>query len=121
MGRDEFVVSQMRIGAADAIDLFTLAGAKIFLGVEAPNAFKQALPSQQFVNTRDAADVAIRGIEESGIAIGDLDRAPEQLRRDRHVAGCEATALRMKLHGLLRPDGPMPKQPSDDPAFDWLA
>ena len=45
MRRDELVIVQMRIGAADPVNLLALARAERLLRVEAPGAFEQALPT----------------------------------------------------------------------------
>ena len=73
MSGDEVVVVEMRVGAMDAINFSKLARAERFVFIEAPQAFEQALPSQDFVQTSDAAAEAVRGIKEGGVAVGDLD------------------------------------------------
>src|SRR5689334_9665272 len=52
---DEGVVGEMRVEMADAIDFFELAGREIFVRVEAPATFEQALPAQNFVDAGNAA------------------------------------------------------------------
>ena len=64
---DEMVVCQVRIGAADSVDFFALAGGEGFLGVQAPGSFEQALTAENFVEACDAAPELIRWIEECGV------------------------------------------------------
>lgn len=73
MLRDEIVVVQMRIGGMHAVDLLKLARTERFFGVEAPQAFEQALTAQDFMQTSDAAVETVRRVEEGGVAIGHLD------------------------------------------------
>ena len=46
----EVVVGEVRIGAADAVELLALAGGQALLRVEAPDAQQKALPPQQFMD-----------------------------------------------------------------------
>ena len=55
---------------ADPVNFFPLAGAECFVGIQAPNAFEQTLPSQNFMQTRDAASELIRCVKERRVAIG---------------------------------------------------
>src|SRR5215472_7112262 len=66
----EFVVFQFRIGATDPVNLLLLAGTEGFLRIQAPNAFKQTLSPQYFMQTSDAAREVVCCIEKRGIAIG---------------------------------------------------
>ena len=59
MGADEGVVGQMRIGAADAIDVAGLARAEHVVRGQAARAANQPLPPQHFLDTRDAAGEAM--------------------------------------------------------------
>src|SRR2546425_2766822 len=51
----KIVVVQMRIGLVDPVNFFPLAGAECFVGIQAPDAFEQTLPSQNLMQTRDTA------------------------------------------------------------------
>ena len=83
---DENVIAQMRIGAADAVDFFELAGAEGFVLVEAPETFEQALTAEDFMQTGDAAAEDVRGVEEGRVAVGDLDAETQQLGCDVGIA-----------------------------------
>ena len=85
MFRDESVVVQLRIGAADAVDFFFLARAERLLRIETPEPLQKTLSSEDFVQAGDAALEIVCGVEEDGVAIGDRDR----LRQD--VVGREAS------------------------------
>ena len=112
MSGDEVVVVEMRVGAIDAVNLRELAGAERFVFIEAPEAFQQALTAQHFMQTGDAAAEAVRGIEERGVAIGDLDAEAQQLRR-----GIGIAAALKQLDRALRPHRPMTEQAADDAAL----
>ena len=77
---DEFIVVQVRIRAMDAVNLLGLARRERLVWIEAPSVFQQALPTEHFVDARDAAGEAIRGVEEGGVAVGHLRRKREQRR-----------------------------------------
>ena len=66
---NEFIVVEMRIGAADAVDLSCLTCGERFSGVEASYALEQSLAAQYFVNPGNAARKIICGIEERGVAV----------------------------------------------------
>ena len=97
----------MRVGAVDAVALLKLTGAEAFVGIEAPKAFEESLTAQDFVEASDATGEAVGGIEEGGVAVGDLDGAGEELRRNGRGGISEAAALGMELDGAASPDGPM--------------
>src|SRR5262245_24361996 len=121
MLRDKFVIGQMRVVAINPVDLFALTGAERLVRIQTPNAFQHSLPTQHFMQARDTAGVAVRGIEKRGVAVGHLHTASQPFRRDR-LAGLSRTATSaMKLNRLLRPDRPMTEQPSHDAAFDGPA
>src|SRR5437016_1542275 len=106
---------QMRVGAINAINFRKLAGAEGFIFVEAPKSFQQTLATQHFMDSGDATSKAIRGIEEGGIAIGDLHTQPQQLRR-----GFSIAATPVQLDGLSCPYRPMAQQSADDAALPAL-
>src|SRR5437016_5459868 len=68
--------------AREAVDLFGLAGAESFIGVETPDAFEQSLTPEDLVDAGDAAGEAVGDIEERGVGIGGGDDQTEQIRRD---------------------------------------
>src|SRR6185436_13891455 len=104
MAGDKFVVIQVRVGAVDAVDLLTLARAQRLRRVQAPDAFQKALAPEDFVKAGDAAGIAIRGVEEGGVAISDFDGAAHQFSGHRAAAGSDASALGEKFARALRPD-----------------
>ena len=89
-----------------------MAGAERLVFVEAPESFQQALAAQHFMEAGDATPVAIRGIEEGGIAIGDLCAELQQLRRGLGIA-----ATLVQLDGASGPDRPMSEQATDNAAL----
>src|SRR5690242_19731252 len=94
---DKGVIREMRIRAADAVDLFALAKSERFIRVEAPDAFEQALAPQNLVDTGDAAAKAIRHIKEGGVGVSDFDATPKQLAGGRFARRDDALAFRVKL------------------------
>ena len=75
--------------AIDAVDLLHWPGLRPSFGIEAPDAFHQALPPQHFVATGDAAVKIVGDVEEGAVAVGDAGIEREQIGR----------------HGLLVPRG----------------
>src|SRR5258708_39352549 len=49
IGVHERIVIEVRIGSADAVDLFLLSGPQCFVRVEAPDACEQPLSAQDFM------------------------------------------------------------------------
>src|ERR1043165_3089134 len=78
---DELVVVEVRVIATDALDFLGLTGGKRFAWVETPGAFEQALPPEDFVNSRNAAGKTVRCVKQRRVAVGDLRRQRE------HVGG----------------------------------
>jgi hypothetical protein len=109
MSGDEVVVMEMRIGAIDAVNLSELVGAQRFVFIEAPDTFEQALAAQDFMQTGDAASVAVRGIEEGGVAIGDFDAKSQQVR-----GGIGVAAAFEQSNRTFCPHRPMTEQTADD-------
>jgi len=60
---DEGVVVEVRVGGVNAGDFFGLAGAERFVGIEAPDAFEEALAAEDFVEAGDAPGKMIGGVE----------------------------------------------------------
>ena len=85
---NEVVVVQMRIGAIDAVDLFRLARAERFVGIEAPDAFEESLAAENFVEAGDAARKMIGGVEKGGVGVGDFDALAEKGRRNSGAGFC---------------------------------
>ena len=82
----------MWVGGIDSVDFFGLAGAEVLPRIEAPDAFEEALAAQDFVKAGDAATEAMGGIEEGGIAAGDLDGRAELVGRDGMIPFCDLMA-----------------------------
>ena len=68
----KIIVIQFGIGTIDSVDLLTLTRAKSFVGIQAPDALKQTLPPQHFMQAGNAASELVRGIEKRCIAVGYL-------------------------------------------------
>ena len=113
MLRDEVVISQMRIGAADAVDLLVLAVPERLVRIEAPCPFQQALAAQDFVDAGNATGETIGGVEERGIRVGQFHIATQHFRGNRIAGLDDATALGVEFDGPLRPDRPMAEQAAD--------
>src|SRR5687768_13173925 len=116
---DEVVVVQVRIRGIDPVDLFLLTRTEPLVRIQPPVAIQQSLPSQNFVQSRDAAGELVGGVEERGVAVGDLDAAHEHVARDLALIAVMLT-LDEQPRRLLRPNRPVAQQPANDPAFDRL-
>src|ERR1035438_1225776 len=75
----EFVVGQLRIERAHAVDLLGLAGRKLLLRIEAPAAGQQTLAAQNLVDAGNASAELVRGVEQRGVGIGQPGGQREQL------------------------------------------
>ena len=51
------------------VNICHLAGAQVFMRIEAPAPGEQALAAENFVNTRNAPGKLVRGIEQCGVDI----------------------------------------------------
>src|ERR1700730_1578853 len=79
---NEFVILQVMIKLADAIDLLCLTGGQIFVRIETPAPFEKTLPSQNFVDARNASMKIVNRIEQRRICVGDLLRKRQQIGRN---------------------------------------
>lgn len=73
---NEFVVDQMRVIAADAIDLLRLARRERLVRVEAAGRAQQALAVEHVLDAGDAAGEVVGRVEQGGVAVGYLRRRP---------------------------------------------
>src|SRR5262245_4539345 len=103
----ELVVGEMRVSAADPLDLFELPRREVLVRIETPSAFEQSLPPKDFMKPGDASVKVVRGIEKRGVGVGDLHAGFEQVRRNGIIGGLRAVQM---LHGFRRPNGPMSQQ-----------
>src|SRR5579883_545712 len=110
---DETVVlgAKMRVTAAYAIDLFALAGRESAAWIQGPEAFQQALTSQNFVNTGNTAREVMGRVEDRGIHIGNLLCQRQLASQDRISAILHSCK---QLYSTLRPHSPMAQQAADD-------
>src|SRR3954454_9507404 len=99
--RHEYVVGELRVERADAVDLLALAGAQVFRRIEAPPALEQALPAEHLVAAGDHAVERVRDIEEGGVAVGYGAVEREQVRGHGVQTAGGATALEDR-HGRPR-------------------
>ena len=106
---DEAVVVKMRVSAVDAVDFGELAGAEGFVLVEAPEAFEQALAAKDFMEAGDAAAEAVGGVEEGGVAVGDINTEAEEVG-----GGIGEAAALMQRDGFFSPDRPVTEEPARD-------
>jgi hypothetical protein len=82
---DKFIITQVPIIAADAVDFHRLAGAERFVGIEAPDAFKQSLATEDFMDSGDTAMEIVGGVEQGRVGVGDLIAKPQQILGNRFV------------------------------------
>ncbi len=113
---DEGVVVKMRVGAVDAIDVGELAGAEGLVLVKAPESGEETLTAEDFMQARNAAAEGMGGVEEGGVAVGDLDGEAEEVGR-----GVGEAAALMKCNRLLSPDGPVAEEAAGDAEFNRSA
>src|SRR5438309_367003 len=107
----------MWIRCVNAVDFGELAFAERLCGIDAPDAFEQTLPPQDFVQAGDAAGEVVGSVEERCVRVRHFDVSPQHLRWD--LIGCdELVTTFQKLNRALRPDRPMPQESSDDPPID---
>src|SRR5690349_9876163 len=118
---DEVVVVQMWVTSMNPVDLFTLAGAERFVWVQTPNPFEQTLTMQHFVQTGDATGVAIGGVEEGSVAIGNFNSGSEQVGGDWLIGRRNLPALAEKFHRPLCPHRPVSQEPANNAAFRRLS
>ena len=76
---NEFVILQVMIELADAINLLCLTGRQIFVRIETPAPFEKTLPSQDFMNARNATMKIVDRIKQRRICVGDLLRKRQQI------------------------------------------
>src|ERR1019366_3391231 len=83
--------------------------------IEAPGALEQSLAPQDLVNSRDAADEGVRGIEYRTVRVSQCHALAEEL-----AVGSSARARHLdagqQLHGRACPDRPLSQQPAIEPA-----
>ena len=68
----EWIIGQVWVGLRNASDFVSLAGAELFIFVEAPDALQQALAAEDFVDAGDAAAEVVFGVEDRGIHVRHL-------------------------------------------------
>src|SRR5262245_23562836 len=81
VGRNEFIICQMWIRAADAIDFGGLPGAECFAVIQASCARQQTLTPQDLLDAGDAAGKAVSRVEERTIRVRGLNTLCEKRRR----------------------------------------
>ncbi|CAD78414.1 hypothetical protein-signal peptide and transmembrane prediction [Rhodopirellula baltica SH 1] len=106
----ECVVMEVRVGGDHTIDFFGLTAGKDFVWIEAPCSGQQALATKHFVDSRDATSKTVGRIEESRIAIRDLDVAAEQFRRNVATAIQYGMNFIEQFNGRSSPHAPVPEQ-----------
>src|SRR5687767_7660125 len=111
----------MRVCPAYPVDIPRLAGGKLFLRIQAPSSPQQPLPTQDLVNSRNAAPEAVGGVEDGAVGIRDLRGKSKQAAHPwRSAASLSLSVtmppnLTMQFHGVPGPEGPMPQQPTHHP------
>jgi hypothetical protein len=107
---NEFVILQVMIKLADAIYLLSLTGGQILAWIETSAPFKKILPSQNFVNARNAPSKIVDRIEQRRICVGDLLRKRQQIGGNiADIADLLAGGRKMS-DGLLCPYRPVAQQ-----------
>ena len=85
--------------------------------IETTGACEQTLATQHLLNPGDAAGKAVSSVEERGVGVGHFHAPLEQASR--HLPRARGSvALVEQRHRASRPDRPVTKQATDDPAFD---
>ena len=82
VGLNKFIVGEVRVSFADAVDFRRLSRREPFMRIETEPILQQALTAEHLMDPRNAASKAIRCIEESGVAIGYLCAARKQFAGD---------------------------------------
>ena len=118
---DEVVVVEMRIRGVNPGDFLVLPGAEGFLGIKAPDAFKQSLATEDLVKAGGAAGKMIGGVEACCVAVRDFDTPAKKLRGNTGLGLDRSVALVEEFHRFASPDSPMTEKASDDAAFDDTA
>ena len=75
----EIIVVKLRIAVIDSINLFHLAGRKLFARVETPAARQQSLSAQNLVQTGDATREIMLRVEQRGVRIRDFGRPRQRV------------------------------------------
>jgi hypothetical protein len=101
----------------DPVNFFPLAGAECFVGIQAPDAFEQTLPSQNFMQTRDTACELLGHVKERRVAIGHFHISLQEALRNRPAGVCCGATFVQQLRGTFRPNGPVAQQASNDAAL----
>ena len=117
---DEFVVGEVGVGGADAVDLFRLARAQRLVRIEAPDPFQQALAPQDFVAAGDAAPEPVGDVEDRAVAVGDAGIERQKVLVNGAAVDRRADPLQ-QFDGAPGPDAPVAEQPAADPDADLLA
>src|SRR6185437_711888 len=87
---------------------------EIFVRVETPTAFQQSLPSQDFVQSGDAARELIPNVEQSRIGIRQRSRPFEDIvRLAASIAPARLNSFEQPYRAL-RPYRPLAQQPSGE-------
>ena len=68
----ELVISQMGVGPRDSGNLIRLAGREVLMGIQAPPAGEQSLPTQNLVNPWNAPGKGMPDIENGRVGVGHL-------------------------------------------------
>src|SRR5687767_14939341 len=97
----------MWIGAADAIDLFSLTWAELLVRIEAPRAVEQALVTEHFVNAGNAAGEIIRGVEDGGVGVGEFGIEAKHAHGNRGIGARKLAAACVDFDGAACPQCPL--------------
>ena len=112
------IIIQVRIGAIHAVDFINLTNAERFVRVKTPDALKQALAVQHFVDAGNAAGIVMGRIEKSGVGVSDFDSPLQEFMGNGLARQHDASAFGVKLGRILCPHRPVAEQASDDSTFD---
>src|SRR5262245_9639054 len=81
--RNKRIIREIRVFAANPVDLATLPWTEPFIGVQTPNAFHQSLATKNLVTARNTAAKPVGDIKKRRIAIRDPRIECKQIIRQR--------------------------------------
>jgi hypothetical protein len=118
--RNKRIIREIRVFAANPVDLVTLPGTEPFIGVQAPNAFQQSLATKDLVTARNTAAKSIGDIEKGRVAVRDPRIEREQILWQRSASQRSLNAFQNR-YGAFGPHRPVTEQPAAEPDHHLLS
>jgi hypothetical protein len=85
--------------------------------IEAPTAFEQTLPAENFVNAGNAAAISIRKIKDRRVRIGELLPQSQQIQDIVPPTGANRFCAIQNVHGFAGPIGKLAQQSANEGRF----